>query len=355
MPPRSLSPSFTSLVALCGLVSLACAGRASGSSGQGGSSGAAGSSAMAGTTMFLPPTGAVDGPATLGPSPVKCGGTITPEAPLVRACTLIAGCSPSAQPTALSDCVAQALPDSGKFPECVIGAQTCAEMDACLGTGFYPDACEPDQIGTTCVGTKVVHCVDLGPRYFVDCKKTGAFCVPYSQNDDETLDAADCAVAPTCTTPSDVYACSGTKRLLCQHGIGFGEDCAARGLACVSTPDGAICAPQPASCTAPGTSSCGAQGKGSVCQPDGQSLAIDCGRLRFTCEKAPDRPEGIACINPACPAADAAQCFEECDGPLAHLCLGGQRFSIDCQTYGFRGCILETRTDDGDRARCGDF
>ena len=355
MLPRSSSPSYTSLVALCGLVSLACAGRADVSSGQGGSSGVAGSSATAGTTTFLPPTGAVDGPASLGPSPVKCGGTITPEAPLVRACTLIVGCSPSFQQAALSDCVAQALPESGSFPECVIGAQTCAEMDACVGSGFYADACEPNQFGATCVGTKVVHCVGLGPRFFVDCKKTGALCAQYSQHDDETLDGADCAVTPSCTTPSDIYKCSGSKRVLCQHGIGFGEDCAARGLACVSTPDGAICAPKPASCTAPGASSCGAQDKGSFCQPDGQVLAIDCGRLGFTCEEAPDRPQGIACINPACPAADAAQCFEECDGPLAHLCLGGQRFSIDCQKYGFRGCILETRPDDGDRARCGDF
>jgi hypothetical protein len=344
------------LLGSCCLVSLACAGRANVSSGQGGSSGVAGSSTTAGTTTFLPPVAATGTPATLGASPVKCCGAVTPEPPLVRACVLSAGCSPGTQPTALSDCIAQALPDSVAFPDCVIGAQSCAEMAVCLGTGFYPDACEPDQLGTRCVGTKVVHCVDVGPRFFVDCKKTGALCAPFSDKDNDVLDSAGCAVVPSCTAASDVYACSGTKRFVCQHGIGFGEDCAARDLDCVNKPGGAICAHKLSSCATPGVGKCDAAGKtGSFCQADGQALAIDCGRLGFTCQEAPDRPQGIACVNPACPAADAAQCLEECDGPLAHLCLGGQRFSVDCQSYGFRGCILETRPGDGDRARCGDF
>jgi hypothetical protein len=38
---------------------------------------------------------------------------------------------------------------------------------------------------------------------------------------------------------------------------------------------------------------------------------------------------------------------------MAHLCLGGQRFSIDCRDYGIQSCLLETRAGEGDRARCG--
>jgi hypothetical protein len=149
-----------------------------------------------------------------------------------------------------------------------------------------------------------------------------------------------------------VYVCNGTKRVLCQGGIGFGEDCAAYGMTCVAAPKGAFCAKRPAACNEAGIGSCDASGQGNFCDA-GRALPLDCSRLAFACREAPTGVFGVECADPACSIADAAKCFEECDGPLAYLCLGGERFTVDCRAYGLQRCILETRADSGDRARCG--
>jgi len=328
---------------------LACSGRTSSDPG---STGAAGASTAVGSGVLLPPIPISDDPETVGSSPVACVGTPDPEAPTLRTCVLAASCSPFPQPTSVSECVAQALPASGALPACAIGAQSCAELNACLGTGFYPDACSADPGTTHCVGTKVVTC-DSFPRYFRDCAKSGATCAAYSSEDDGKLDAADCAVVASCADTSDSYHCNGTKRVLCQHGIGFGEDCAARGLACVDAPSGAVCMQAQAPCTQPGMGRCETSGDGSYCDFEGRAHTFECARLGFVCREAPGTVYGIECASPTCSATAAAQCFEECDGALAHLCLGGQRFSLDCRAYGLPACILETRASSGDRARCG--
>jgi hypothetical protein len=170
--------------------------------------------------------------------------------------------------------------------------------------------------------------------------------------DDGMLDAAGCAVTPDCSVPTDNYVCAGTKRVRCSHGVGLGEDCAARGLQCRDAPGGAVCVANPASCSQPGLGSCDARGNGLYCDPEGRQVAFDCARLGLTCQVAPGQSHGIRCVNPACPPADAAECFEECDGSMAHLCLGGQRFSVDCHTYGFNSCVVETQANIGERVRC---
>ena len=329
----------------------ACAGNSTISAGAAGSSGVGGAEAPSKT--LRPPIDPTDTELeTIGADPVKCNGTPTPQPSVVRACVLSASCSAAPLPTSVSDCIEKALPDSGALPACVVGAQSCAEMGACTGNGYYADACPAAaQFQVTCVGSKVVDCFQI-PRTFSDCAKSGASCVRYSSNDDGMIDAADCAVTPTCSVPTDSYACDGTKRVRCSHGVGLGEDCAARGLQCHDVPGGAVCAPNPPSCAQPGVGNCDAQDNGSYCDARGQQFAFDCSRLGLTCEVAPGQPDGIRCLNPACSADDTADCLEECDGPMAHLCLGGQRFSIDCQTYGFETCVVETMPNVGERVRC---
>jgi hypothetical protein len=265
---------------------------------------------------------------------------------------LSAGCSPYLQPATLSECIANALPGSGALPDCAIGAATCAELEACVGRGFYAEACPPGSAGTICVDSKVVDC-DNVPHTFVDCARQGAACGAYSSGGDGTLDAHACAVEPACTVPTDTFVCHGTKRVRCLQGVGFGEDCAARGLGCVQTPAGATCAQKAAACSRPDTGRCDAAGNGSYCASDGRTLSFDCGKLGLKCREAPESTHGVECGDPACAGEDAQKCFEECDGPMAYLCVAGQRLSIDCQSYGFPSCILETRADVGDRARCG--
>jgi len=254
----------------------------------------------------------------------------------------------------VSDCIEKALPDSGVLPVCVVGAQSCAEMNVCTGTGYYQDACPLGQQNqVTCVGSKVVACTQI-LRTFSDCTKIGANCVRYDSGNDGGVDSAGCAVTPTCSVPTDSYACSGTKRVRCSHGVGLGEDCAARGMQCRDAPGGAMCALTPPSCAQPGVGSCDAQGKGTYCDADGRQFAFDCARLGLTCKWPPGKPTASVAPTPRARPLTPPIASKSATEPMAHLCIGGQRFSIDCGTYGFRGCALETKASVGGRARCVD-
>ncbi len=364
MPPLPARPSavFSSLclatlyLASSCLVLLACSGGTAatppGTDGAAGA-GVAGRADAGGTggRALLPPVPIIDNPEIVGASPVKCGGRPAADTAIVRACVLSTSCSPFPPLTALSDCIDTALPASGLLPDCAIGAQSCAEMNACLGVGFYADACPALDFRLRCLGTKVLYCSFV--RYYRDCAKSGATCTEYSSKMDGEIDAADCTVAATCTGSSNAYVCDGTKRVRCQQGLAFGEDCAAKGMVCVADPKGAFCAKRPASCTEPGAGVCDAQGNGSYCNDDGRMFRLNCARQGLKCRPAAGRDLGVECADPACPIDDAVKCFEECDGPMAHLCLGGQRLSVDCRAYGLKRCMLDTQAGAGDRARCG--
>lgn len=346
---------FTVLLALP-LTALGCSGKdLTAPSGSGGGAGSAGVAGSAGSSsQLLSPTSITDGPELVGPSPVKCSGKPTPDPALVRTCLLIASCSALfTAPTSVSECIEKALPVAGAFPSCMVGAQTCAQLTACLGSGFTAgtDPCPPGSEIRMCQGTNVLWC-DSVPRIFQDCAQSGGSCVAFSTNDNEKIDSADCAVAATCSTPSDTYVCNGTKRMRCQHGIGFGEDCAKRGLTCVDAPGGAVCRPAAAACQ-PGTGSCDGSATGSYCDADGRSVHFDCSPLGFICQPLAQSPQSVQCVSSTCSVADAASCFEECDGPLAYLCLGGERLTIDCRALGLRNCTLDTQASSGDRVRCG--
>src|SRR5258706_3045490 len=308
-----MSRSSFVLTSYC-LALLACSGHtdttAPAAAGAGATAGAANSAGASHSGTTLPPTAISDVPQIVGPSPVACVGVPAPDMSLVHACVLMGSCSPYPAPFSMSDCISQALPGSGALPTCTVGAQSCAEMDACLGTGFYTDPC-PELGVPLCVGTKAVHCGF--PRYYRDCAKLGATCVEFASQEGGEIDEVDCAVEPTCAVPTDVPVCNGTKRVLCQGGIGFGEDCAAHGMTCVAAPEGAFCAQRPASCSELGNGSCDASGNASFCAA-GRAFQFDCSRLSFTCREAPERGFGGECADPACSVADAAKGFEECDG-----------------------------------------
>jgi hypothetical protein len=339
------SRRLSSLFALA--LSLACSSPERGSGGS--SAGAAG---IAGSGALLPPVTADDDESDFHPSPVNCAGTPKPDPALVRGCLLAASCSPLPLAVSVSDCISKHLPGQ-VLPDCVIGAQSCAEMGACLGSGTYADMCPQRGEAEVCVGSKLVHC-DTYPRYFEDCSRRGVPCSTFvDEQGGGEVRRAGCLASLTCANDSDRYECVGSKLVFCAGGLGFGEDCAAQGLTCVAAPDGAFCAKQPASCSEPGVGSCDTAETGSFCGFDGQKLSFDCAALGFECRVAEGSPFGVECSDPGCSPVDAAQCFEACDGPMAHLCLGGQRFSVDCRAYGLSPCLLETRADAGDRARCG--
>jgi hypothetical protein len=329
--------------ALIGLAALSCAGHSSAPDAVSGVPSVAGAGNFGGGTAITDP------PEVLGASPVKCAGVPVPDASIVRACLLLASCDVIPQVLSVSECIAGALPTSGGLPECLLDARTCAEVGACRGRGIDTDACLAPRDAQLCVGNRFVDC-GRAPNGFVDCTTLGATCVPY-RNEDDTADQAGCGFPQACPGTEESYRCAGTKRVRCDRDHLLGEDCAARGLVCVQTPTGAVC--RSAAGCEPDSGQCDASGSGTYCDGEGQAMNLDCSRLGFTCQAALGRPGQMECAAPSCSTADAAQCFEECDGPMAHLCLGGQRFSVDCHAYGLKNCFLETRSESGDRARCG--
>lgn len=337
--------SFARIVVSGSLTIVACSGNGDTTPG------AAGSAAIDSAGILRPPTKIAEPDEPRGPSPVSCAGSPAPNPALVRTCILAASCSPELLSESVSDCIAKDLMHAGSYPACVSQAQSCAEVAACRGQGFYGRPC-PELRHSFCDGSRAVTCNH--PTAFTDCASRGASCTEYSLEEGAPAAYAGCIVAPSCTSESELFACSGSKRVSCRQGIAFGEDCAARGLACVDVPGGdAMCAPQVASCTTPGTGQCDSSSSGSYCATDGSKLSFDCAALGFKCRPDETGTHGVECLAPDCAPEAAAQCFEECDGPMAHLCLGGQRFSVDCRTYGLSQCVLETREKDGDRARCG--
>jgi hypothetical protein len=313
--------------------------------------GAAGPAAVDSIGSLRPPAEITEPDEPRDPSVVGCAGSPAPDPALVRTCILAASCSPDLLPASVSDCIAKDLMHAGSYPPCMSQAQSCAEMAACRGHGFYGRPC-PEPRNSFCDGARAVTCGY--PAFFTDCASRGGACLEYSLEEGAPAGYAGCVVAQSCMSDTELFTCSGSKRVSCRQGIGFGEDCAARGLACVDVPGGdAICARAAAGCKQPGVGHCDSAGSGSYCAPDGSELSLDCAALGFECRLVEGRTHGVECAAPDCAPEDAAQCFEECDGPMAHLCVGGQRLSVDCRTYGLSQCVLETREKDGDKARCG--
>lgn len=307
---------------------------------------------VAGNGSLLTPLAPDAGPDSFAPSPVACAGTPTPEPDVVRACVLAASCLPRLA-VSLSECISEGSPGSGDAPPCWLAARSCSEVAACFGFSISAAPCASTFVRSQCDGNQVVTC-DL-PRSSRDCSAVGGTCAAYAgfPQAPEHIDSADCTVTAKCIGTNDNYVCAGTQRFRCRDGVAFGEDCAARGMACESTPSGATCVANPAGCAEPGVGRCIDGGKGAFCSNERRAISVDCAALGFTCREAAERAHGVRCDAPSCAATEVAQCIEECDGDLAHLCLGGQRYSVNCRSFGLKGCFLDTREGVGDTARCG--
>lgn len=308
---------------------------------------------VAGGGSLLPAVVPDAGLESFAPSPVACDGTPAPPPDIERACVLAASCLPQLG-VSVSECISEHLPTSDDAPSCWLGALSCREVAACFGFSISSAPCPSTDVRSICEGNNVVSC-DL-PRTARDCRAVGGTCRNYSNfptDAPDHLDAADCSVEATCTGTNDTFVCDGTKRFRCRAGVPFGEDCAARGMACETSPNGAVCVVTPPGCAEPGVGSCIDGSKGTFCNGERRVVTIDCAPLGFTCREAPERLHGVRCDAPRCQPADVAQCVESCDGNFAHSCLGGQRYTVDCRAFGLKGCLLDARPGVGDTARCG--
>lgn len=294
-----------------------------------------------------------------GQSEFPCRRAQEPSAEHVHACVLLSACVPDwfsyggstveYQPifVTLSDCLMYGLPGAD-FPSACVHAPTCEEMGRCFGLGFWQGTCplDPDG-GSFCEGSTLINCGQLYPPQYLDCARLGATC---AESEDESKPGADCVVAASCATHDEaLYRCEGSKRVKCQNGLARGEDCAAQGAACVESETGATCE-KTAGCTQE-PAVCAADESALYCADDRTEHRLDCSDAGLSCSVVEDDEVGVTCRAPGCSAEEAALCYEECDGPIARLCVGGSRLSVDCREHGFDYCHLDLGVD-GLIARC---
>jgi hypothetical protein len=293
-----------------------------------------------------------------GQSAFPCRRTHEPTAQLVHACVLLSACAPEwlshggstvdyrPVPMTLSECIGYGVPGA-EFPSACSNAETCAEMGRCFGAGFWEETCPLDPFGGSfCQGSKLINCGELYPAQYVDCARLGATCV---ELDDENEPGADCVVDAPCLAADDgAYRCDGSKRVKCLAGLARGEDCAAAGADCVDGEAGATCQ-KIAGCT-PEPAACSADDSATFCEDNGVEYRLDCRVAGLSCSSSEDEI-GFTCRAPGCSMEEAALCYEECDGPIARLCVGGSRLSVDCREHDFDYCHLDLGLD-GPIARC---
>jgi hypothetical protein len=246
----------------------------------------------------------------------------------------------------LSECIAYGLPQAKIPNDCALKATSCEEIGACFGSGFYTGQCPLDaKPASFCDGSKLVNCNDVIPPQYLDCARVGAKCVEF----DADTPGADCVVDSPCDEPDEAgHHCDGSKLVKCRAGRARGEDCALENSTCVQSGTEAACAPIEV-CTPEPTTCSSAEGA-NYCWEDGQAHGLDCASAGLECHDFPDEV-GIECRVPGCTLAEKAACYEQCAGPVARLCVGGARLSVDCREQGFATCHEDFALD-GPAATC---
>ena len=298
---------------------------------------------------------------TLGKSPVPCGESPTPSAALLRACVLQPACTGDwetgvgSDPTPYkpillgpADCISVAQPYAQGAPACWLTAKNCAELGACFGSGSYAGQCPFDSsVEQFCDGSLFVDCTQSVPAHFFDCARIGANCVAHAADAGHPgIQTADCAVPDVpCAQDDADFRCAGSKRVRCTNGIAVGEDCASTQRTCVADAGSARCQSPAPTCDKPGTATCNTDGSANFCTVnDSLPQRLECARAGLSCAPDPYSTLGVSCNSPDCSANDLAACYEGCNGPVAQLCIGGKRLTVDCRDYGLRYCVGATAT-----------
>lgn len=274
-----------------------------------------------------------------------CGGVDVAEDRVVG-CMFRIACDPFFPPYTMSECVGMAWQDASPAESCTFGAESCADVDACIGRRYEPAEACADLEGWSCDGERAISCSDAG-GYSVDCELYGGSCLAHSSTVASTAYGCQPSSPPTC--PVDAvegeYFCEGTRRVTCIDGEPHGVDCAGIASDCVETGDGrAFCSDRMESCSNSGTVVCD-DDVIEVCDDYGYRVAFDCGTSNLGC--AEDSESGkIECLADGCETT--TDCTESCldDDKTLHFCVGGVPTTLDCTEYGYDGCIdAEIRTD----------
>jgi hypothetical protein len=312
-----------------------------------------GSTSDTGTATDTGTTGNPDGPVGCGSAPWP---TTSAFQSLVEACALAESCTPGGFNFTLSDCIQNdalhAIPIFG----CLVGATSCAQVQACTGNNLAT-AAECPSISTPAFCNDAGAAVNCNSNYYAagirDCKVLGGTCGVYTV--DGGLPIADCNLGVACSDPTDPNAsyCTsmGNDWYSCINGKAYGQNCGPNAT-CVADPvNGTTCYFKNPSCNYGGsdTYTCGANNTVDLCtQSDlnatgGGLIPFNCSSAGLTCADNADGQGTAECLAPGCTGNDVANCSEQCSGTMAKVCLGGAPYEIDCSKIpGFTTCASLT-------------
>lgn len=215
---------------------------------------------------------------------------------------------------------------------CVIGAEECAEVLACVGMRVGGPGCAgPD----TCIDEDTLStCRALVP-YEIDCSAWrghgGPACL------ERTDGEARCG-ASLCDV--EMETCDGTVLLDCSEGVLEEYDC--RDLDCSETPEGADCASFSAD-TCEGPARC--DGDVLVACESGVELIRDCATFidGATCVTEAGGGDAFCGFASECDV-DIGDPGDTCEGTSVRFCLLGRTVTVDCTEIGFAGCATDGTT-----------
>jgi len=291
---------------------------------------------------------------TGGGGNVSCNPDQEVSAERAIGCMFRIACDPFLPPYSMSECVGMAWQDASPAESCTFGAQSCADVDACIGRRYEAPAVCEDVSGWTCAeeGERAINCTDAG-GYSIDCELFGGVCMPHSSTVVSTAFACQHVPAPTCPEDAEegAYYCEGTQRFTCIDGEPRGVDCATVNSDCIEFgPGEAFCSDRTESCGTLGSIECN-ENAIEVCDTDGYRARFDCSSEGLECGED-SVTDDIVCLAEGCDTETG--CTEEClpDGESLRFCAGGVPFDLDCTEFGYDGCIEGTIKGDVPLAYC---
>lgn len=254
-------------------------------------------------------------------------------------CMFRIACDPFLPPYSMSECVGMAWQDASAAESCSLGAESCADVDSCIGRRYEPEAACEGTSGWTCgEDERAINCTEFG-GYSIDCAMFGGTCMPHASTEVPTAFACQHVPAPTCPDDAEpgAYYCEGTQRFTCIDGEPRGVDCAAINSECIQySPTEAYCSDRTEECDNLGSTSCDGFSI-EACDSDGYRVRFDCSIEGLECAQDSET-DNIECLAEGCETS--TNCTEECleDGRTLRFCAGGVAFVMDCTEFGYDGC-----------------
>ena len=221
--------------------------------------------------------------------------------------------------------------------ECGLGASSCAGLRGCVLRGANPDECagrgRQGVVGFCDVDGRALACWHEQVLSVRDCPRGGEQCLVVEGQ-------ATCALGPCSAVipESQKAACSasGTHVLRCERGKLASLDCAAFGLRCSTSSDGAAaCATGGPPCTATGNRCDGNAAVGCV---NGHEVRVDCVSADLVCSTSDGGVSIGACVEPQAPSACDPSAKAKCSGVDIDYCFAGKNRSYFCKALGFGRC-----------------